>query len=175
MSDGRHRAQIDVTSIADIVVKKSHLKTNESLNLSRRPANTTEKAPSLDTVAFYFQKMARVPLLTREGEIDLARRIEASERSILASMLGTKTAAPELIAIAKEMRAGKLGVQDVVRNVNEDDVHDQAMVQRLARVIDRAAKLANEPTQKGRRTPVHKREMQRVLGEGDNTPPSPAA
>ncbi len=126
-------------------------------------ANNTEKAPSLDTVQFYFQKMARVPLLTREGEIELARRIEEAERTIVAALLSSKAAAPELTAVAKELRAGKLGVQELARNVNEEEVHDEAMVARLVRVIERAAKLAGAPTQKERKTPGHKRALAQVL------------
>ncbi len=127
-------------------------------------ANNTEKAPSLDTVQFYFQKMARVPLLTREGEIELARRIEEAERTIVAALLSSRAAAPELAGVAKELRQGKLGVQELARNVNEEDVHDEAMVARLARLLDRAAKLADTPTQKARKTPAYKRTLKQVLG-----------
>ena len=126
-------------------------------------ANNTEKAPSLDTVQFYFQKMARVPLLTREGEIELARRIEEAERTIVAALLSSRAAAPELLSVAKELRQGKLGVQELARNVNEEDVHDEAMVARLARLLDRAAKVADTPTQKARKTPAYKRTLGQVL------------
>ncbi len=126
--------------------------------------STTEKAAvGLDTVQFYFQKMARVPLLTREGEIELARRIEDAERTIVAALLSSRAAAPELFAVAKELRSGRLGIQELARNVSEDDVHDVAMVARLVRVLERAAKLAGVPTQKARKTPGHKRALKQVL------------
>ena len=140
-------------------------KSNSSvLAQASQPADTTEKSPALDAIQVYFQRMARVPLLTREGEVELATRIESAERVILGAMLATPAAAPEFLAVAKEMRLGKLGVQDIARNVNEDDVHDQAMVARLARELERAAKLAAVRGVAKRRTTSHRRAVQRVLG-----------
>jgi RNA polymerase primary sigma factor len=108
--------------------------------------------------------MAKVPLLTREGEIELARRIEAAERCILEAILSASESAPELHAIAKEMRDGKLSVQDVARNVNEDEVHEKSMLVLLTKQVERAAKLALERSASKRKTPAYKRERTRVLG-----------
>jgi RNA polymerase primary sigma factor len=107
--------------------------------------------------------MAKVPLLTREGEIELARRIEAAERSILEAILSTSESAAELHAIAKEMRDGKLSVQDVARNVNEDEVHEKSMLVTLSKHVERAAKLASERAASKRKSPPYKRERTRVL------------
>ena len=134
------------------------------------PSNSNATAPkdkengSLDSIQFYFQRMARVPLLTREGEIELARRIEGAERSILEAILSTPASAPELTAIAKEMRSGRLGVQDVARNVNEDEVHEQAVLVRLTRAMEQAAKLATVRSAAKRRTGEFKRQLTRVVG-----------
>jgi RNA polymerase primary sigma factor len=125
-------------------------------------ANNTDKV-GLDTVQFYFQKMARVPLLTREGEIELARKIEEAERKIVESLLSSRAAAPELLALAKEIRQSKTSLQELARNVNEDDVHDEAMIAKMARVLERAAKLAGATSQKERRTPGHKRAISQVM------------
>ncbi|HEY6458654.1 MAG TPA: sigma-70 factor domain-containing protein, partial [Polyangiaceae bacterium] len=49
-----------------------------------------------DAVTTYFEQLARVPLLTREGEVDLARRIEDGERKTLRAIVASPVAAREL-------------------------------------------------------------------------------
>ena len=52
--------------------------------LSKAPiANMTPPAEAEEAVDMYFRKMAQVSLLTREGEVELARRIEEGERRII--------------------------------------------------------------------------------------------
>jgi RNA polymerase primary sigma factor len=133
-------------------------------NATRQPQPGSQpEGGSLDSIQFYFQRMAKVPLLTREGEIELARRIEGAERSILEAAVGSWASAGELALVAREMRTGKLGVQDVARNVNEDEVHEEAVLMRIVRAIERGAKLASERSAAKRRTVAYKRERTKVL------------
>jgi RNA polymerase primary sigma factor len=67
-----------------------------------------------DPVRLYLRQMGRVPLLTREQEVVLAKRIEAglvrSNRAIARSPIAIK----ELLKIGEELEAGVLGIRDVV-------------------------------------------------------------
>ncbi len=54
-----------------------------------------------DAVTTYFEQLARVPLLTREGEVDLARRIEDGERRALRAIVGSPVGARELAVVGR--------------------------------------------------------------------------
>jgi RNA polymerase primary sigma factor len=83
-------------------------------------------------------KTARRRVLTHEEEVDLSQRIEAGERDALHALLGTVHAAVPLRAIAGELRDGRVVPSQLVRNA-EEDADTQAGIERLARMLERAA------------------------------------
>ncbi len=68
-----------------------------------------------DPVRMYLREMGRVPLLDREGEVEIAKRIEKGEASVVNAMFQTATAVNELSSIAKKLTAGKMKVEDVIQ------------------------------------------------------------
>src|SRR5512144_139685 len=116
------------------------LKKSES-SLSNPPiANMTPPAEAEEAVDMYFRKMAQVSLLTREGEVELARRIEEGERRIIGAIVDSAFAAAELDHISRLLYKGKLKVRDVVRNVDDEDAFDEATMLRIARLLERPLK-----------------------------------
>jgi RNA polymerase primary sigma factor len=67
-----------------------------------------------DPVRMYLREMGTVPLLTREGEIEIARRIERGQNAVLKALSRSPLVVRELLAMAEEMRCGNLMVRDVV-------------------------------------------------------------
>jgi RNA polymerase primary sigma factor len=75
-----------------------------------------------DAIAAYYGKIGRVALLTREGEVELARRIETAEAKIVEALVATPVAVSALNEVGDELRAGKLRSRDVTRHpVDEED------------------------------------------------------
>ncbi|MGH7269885.1 MAG: sigma-70 family RNA polymerase sigma factor, partial [Polyangiaceae bacterium] len=77
-------------------------------------------------------------VLTHEEEVELAQRIESGERDALQALLGSPHAAAPLQAIAGELRGGRILPSALVRNA-EEDADEPANVERLARMLERAA------------------------------------
>jgi RNA polymerase primary sigma factor len=76
---------------------------------------------SADSVDSYFRQIASAPLLTREGEIALARRIEEAELLVAYVLLESRPAVRELVALADDLEADRIRPRDVTRNASEDD------------------------------------------------------
>jgi RNA polymerase primary sigma factor len=74
-----------------------------------------------DSVRAYYGKLGRVPLLTREGEVSLARRIEDAEIQIVRALVTARAAVHELARVASELRAGRLRARDVTRNPADEE------------------------------------------------------
>ncbi len=75
---------------------------------------------SNDPVRLYLRKMGSVSLLTREGEVEIAKRIEDGEKEVLRSLLACKVAVAEIIDIGTRLKAGKLRVREVVKDAPEE-------------------------------------------------------
>ncbi|HEY4179679.1 MAG TPA: RNA polymerase sigma factor RpoD [Kofleriaceae bacterium] len=99
-----------------------------------------------DPVRMYLRKMGSVSLLTREGEVEIAKRIEDGERKMLQAVLNSTVAVEELIAIGERLRHGKVRVKDVVKDIDEDEAefNEQFYVDRVCKIIDKVKRLQRD-------------------------------
>ena len=91
-----------------------------------------------DPVRMYLREMGTVPLLTREGEVAIAKRIERGQRSVLKTISRTQTAAQVVIALGEQLRRGERTVRELV-TLQDDDLSEARLAQRvqlLLRQID---------------------------------------
>jgi RNA polymerase primary sigma factor len=96
-----------------------------------------------DAVTTYFEQLARVPLLTREGEVDLARRIEDGERRVLRAIVGSPAGARELATIGRLLAERKLRLRDVTRATVDEEAEDEdRAIEAIADALKRVASLA---------------------------------
>jgi len=72
-----------------------------------------------DPVRMYLREMGTVPLLTRDGEIELARRIERGQRTIAKSLSRSAVAVSELYRIREDIANGNLLLDDVLLRQEE--------------------------------------------------------
>ncbi len=87
-----------------------------------------ETARGADPVKLYLKKMGSVSLLTREGEIEIAKRIEQGEIEVLRSLLTTREGVRSILELEERMESGKLKVKDVIRGVDEEvNMDDEKM------------------------------------------------
>jgi RNA polymerase primary sigma factor len=68
-----------------------------------------------DPVRMYLREMGTVPLLTREGEVEIARRIERGQNTVLKSLSRAPLAVQEIVLMGEEMARGVLSARDVIQ------------------------------------------------------------
>jgi RNA polymerase primary sigma factor len=117
----------------------------------RKPSDQQEKAGSdaygktNDPVRMYLRKMGSVSLLTREGEIEIAKRIEAGELEVVDVLLETDFTATMILDLLAPMQAGDLPVRDVVKDLEHTDgsgeIEDEILEEATFRVFTDARKL----------------------------------
>ena len=111
-----------------------------------------------DPVRMYLREMGTVPLLTREGEVAIAKRIERGKLAVIKSISRTPTIAKRILITGDQLRAGERTIRELVIFSDEeiteeviDDRKQDVLVQidevRKARVnfVKLAEKLAETP------------------------------
>jgi RNA polymerase primary sigma factor len=76
---------------------------------------------SNDPVRVYLREMGSVSLLTREGEVEIAKRIEAGEDSEFRTILRTPVVCKHLLDIGDEVRKGKRELKELFGQPTEGD------------------------------------------------------
>ena len=89
---------------------------------------------STDPVRMYLREMGAVPLLDRDGEVLIAKKIENGELDVLYALVEVPVAVEELINIGEDLRQNRIKLKDVVKTIEEDDPSEDEMNQR-SRVI----------------------------------------
>lgn len=77
--------------------------------------------PSNDPVRIYLHEMSVSPLLTREGEVEIAKRLERGKLRTLKALSRSPVAVIQILAIAEDLRLGVRSVQEVV-NFEEEEI-----------------------------------------------------
>jgi RNA polymerase primary sigma factor len=107
---------------------------------------SSDLSPS-SSVQTYLAKLGSVPLLTREGEVELASRIERGELRVVRALVASPIAVRELVSLVEDLASGKIAPKDVTRTTSEEEDADHEKeytrlvelfepVHRLARAYD---------------------------------------
>jgi RNA polymerase primary sigma factor len=69
---------------------------------------------SSDPVRIYLREMGVVPLLTREGEVDIAKRIERGQRRVLKALSRSPIVIRQVLAIGEDLKSGARSIKEIV-------------------------------------------------------------
>jgi RNA polymerase primary sigma factor len=85
---------------------------------------------STDPVRMYLREMGAVPLLDREGEVSIAKKIENGEMEVLYALVEVPVAIEELVQVGEDLKNTRIKLKDVVKTIEEDDPSEDEMNQR---------------------------------------------
>ncbi len=101
---------------------------------------------SNDPVRLYLRKMGSVSLLTREGEVEIAKRIEEGENEILEILLRSTIGLQEIFNIGEKLKKGTVRARDLVRGIDEDEeeIDDDAIKDMILSTIEKLKRYNNK-------------------------------
>jgi RNA polymerase primary sigma factor len=96
-----------------------------------------------DPVRMYLREMGTVPLLTREGEVAIAKRIERGQQLVLKAMSRTPIVLKELLQIGDDLRNGSRSIKEIVQFDDEEltDEKIEEKTKQTLRLIGKIGKL----------------------------------
>jgi len=74
-----------------------------------------------DPVYIYLKEMGSLSLLTREGEVQIAKRIESGHREVLSIVLNCPAAIKEVVNLGNALRAGKTTIKEVTNEIDDEE------------------------------------------------------
>jgi RNA polymerase primary sigma factor len=83
-----------------------------------------------DPVRMYLREMGTVPLLTREGEVEIAKRIERGQLRVLKALSRSPIVISELLAMGEDLKKGVRSIKEVV-TFDEEEITDEILQNRL--------------------------------------------
>ena len=112
---------------ADLKDKFEEMEAGEDVELDLTPG-TLEKTN--DPVRMYLREMGTVPLLTREGEVEIAKRIERGQLRVLKAISRSPIVINEVLAIGEDLKRGVRSIKEVVI-FDEEEITDEIIETRI--------------------------------------------
>jgi RNA polymerase primary sigma factor len=113
--------------------KDFELEEGEDVELDLTPG-TLEKTN--DPVRMYLREMGTVPLLTREGEVEIAKRIERGQLRVLKAISRSPIVIREIVALGEDLKRGVRNVKEVVI-FDEEELTEDVVQARVKATVGR--------------------------------------
>ncbi|MGA9061885.1 MAG: RNA polymerase sigma factor RpoD [Terracidiphilus sp.] len=113
--------------------KEFELEEGEDVELDLTPG-TLEKTN--DPVRMYLREMGTVPLLTREGEVEIAKRIERGQMCVLKAISRSPIVIREVAALGEDLKRGVRNIKEVVI-FDEEELTEEVVLARVKATVAR--------------------------------------
>jgi len=124
----------------------------------------------IDPVRIYLKEMGSFPLLTREGEVEVAKKIENEQQELLRVVLSCPISIKEVITLGKALRTGQTKISEVTNEIEDEETNlkaEKLQKMRVLHLIDRVRKEGNRVQLLQKKLKRIKRKSSRKKIEGD--------
>jgi RNA polymerase primary sigma factor len=125
----------------DVVREFPGLKAGGENNQEREEQEVVEYEPEpfgkvADPVRIYLKEMGSFPLLTREGELEIAKRIESGQQEVLSVVMNCPIAVREVISLGGALRARKTEIKEVTNEIDVEEMNGEEEQIQKRRVLN---------------------------------------
>ncbi len=122
----------------DAVVKDDAHSDEGSSELDLTPGSLEK---TNDPVRMYLREMGTVPLLTREGEVTIAKRIERGQLVVMKSVTRSPIVIKELIAVGDDLRKGGRSIKEIVQ-FDDEELTEEKIANKTKQTLKHIEKIA---------------------------------
>ncbi len=140
-----HEIQLVARAPQRVATKKKDKAAKKKAKKKGRP-DDLDIYKTNDPVRLYLRKMGSVSLLTREGEVEIAKRIEAGERAVQAAVMELMFVPREVLPLADRLRKRTLKLKEVVRDseINPDEIPESERIDAVLVNFDKVLEIDAE-------------------------------
>ena len=97
-----------------------------------------------DPVRLYLREMGTISLLTRKGEVEIAKRIEAGQDEVLSAVANCGVTIREFVSLSKQVKAGEVKVFDIIQATEPEEGKDASVKKEIKNLQKRVKTLKTE-------------------------------
>jgi RNA polymerase primary sigma factor len=121
--------------------KALELKREKDLDEDQETVEEYERVRMDDPVRMYLRQMGQIPLLTREQEIQIAKRIEDAEDRVKEVVFQTKAARLEILKLVNQIQNGEVNLESII---DEDHEVKLALTKRKLKILTRRLRASHK-------------------------------
>jgi RNA polymerase primary sigma factor len=121
--------ELDIDILDEKAAGSSENEAKEAVKRARKETAMTDFGAVTDPVKMYLREMGLVTLLSREGEVEIAKKIEAGEQEVLKALIDTTTGIECLLNLGVDIENGALRPKYVLKDIDEGDAYMDEVVQ----------------------------------------------
>jgi RNA polymerase primary sigma factor len=131
------RATVDAAETPEVETKEEPAPEDSELDLTPGMLEKTN-----DPVRMYLREMGTVPLLTREGEVAIAKRIERGQNLVLKTITRSPLVLKELLNVGEDLRKGTRSIKEIVQFDDEELTEEkiEAKTKKTLKVLEKIAR-----------------------------------
>ena len=133
---------IDVVSeFPGLRTENVSIPTNEEHEFAENRQDSSRKTQ--DPVGIYLKELWAFPLLTRDGEVEIAKRIESGKQEILSAALNCPIVVREVIKLGRDLRAGRIELKELTNEADDEETtfeEENIHKKRVLSLIDKIRK-----------------------------------
>ncbi len=108
------------------------------------PASKSSTVSIDDPVRLYLREMGTISLLTRKGEVEIAKRIEAGQNKVLATVASCPVTTHELVNMAGKVKKGDVLIFDIIRSSEPEEDKEQSRKDETKKFLRKVRTLKSE-------------------------------
>jgi RNA polymerase primary sigma factor len=99
-----------------------------------------------DPIRIYLREMGSFPLLTREGEVEIAKRIEGGHQEVIRAVFNCPVAIKEILNLGSDLKAERIKIREVTNEIDDEEItstEEKVEKRRVLNLIDKIRKGEN--------------------------------
>ena len=135
---------VDTTVKGEIVAAAKGDSNKEGIDESKTPASKSDSVSIDDPVRLYLREMGTISLLTRKGEVEIAKRIEAGQNEVLTAVASCAVTTREIVIMADQIKNGEIRIFTLIQSSEPEENKEQSEKDETKKFLKKVKNLSTE-------------------------------
>ena len=135
---------VDTTVKGEIVAAAKGDRDKEGADGANAPSSKSDSISIDDPVRLYLREMGTISLLTRKGEVEIAKRIEAGQNEVLAAVASCAVTTREIVIMADQVKNGEIRIFTLIQSPEPEENKEQSEKDETKKFLKKVKNLSTE-------------------------------
>ena len=135
---------VDTTVKGEIVAAAKGDRDKEGDDGASTPASKSDSVSIDDPVRLYLREMGTISLLTRKGEVEIAKRIEAGQNEVLTAVASCAVTTREIVIMADQIKNGEIRIFTLIQSSEPEENKEQSEKDETKKFLKKVKNLSTE-------------------------------